>query len=68
VDSASESVRLKKEIEGLTKAIQSKEKQLSNNTFRERAPADILGKMESTLAEQRIELQKLNDRLSGLGN
>ena len=41
VDVAGEAARLKKEIEGLSKAIQSKEKQLSNQTFRERAPERI---------------------------
>src|SRR5256885_13253889 len=65
-DVTGESARLKKEIEGLTKAIQSKEKQLSNETFRGRAPEHIIKKMESDLAEQKIELQKLQDRLSQL--
>ena len=68
VDTAAESARLKKEIEGLNKAIQSKEKQLSNETFRSRAPEKIIRDMEATLSEQRIELQKLHDRLSGVGN
>src|SRR5882672_661625 len=67
-DVAGESARLKKEIEGLAKAIQSKEKQLSNETFRGRAPEHIIKKMESDLAEQKIELQKLQDRLSQLTN
>jgi valyl-tRNA synthetase len=68
VDVAGESVRLKKEIEGLSKAIQSKEKQLSNETFRSRAPEKIISEMQAALREQKIELQKLNDRLSRLGN
>ncbi len=68
VDTAAESARIKKEIEGVTKAIQSKEKQLSNDTFRGRAPEKIIRDMEAALAEQKIELGKLNDRLSGLGN
>ncbi len=68
MDTAGESARLKKEIEGLTKAIQSKENQLANETFRSRAPEHIIKKMESDLAEQKIELQKLQDRLSQLGN
>jgi valyl-tRNA synthetase len=68
VDVAGESARLKKEIEGLARAIQSKEKQLSNETFRNRAPENILKSMESTLAEQRIELGKLQDRLSQVGS
>ena len=67
IDLAGESVRLKKEIEGLSKAIQSKEKQLSNKTFLERAPENIINDMQATLLTQRIELQKLNDRLSQLG-
>ncbi|GAC1634095.1 MAG: valine--tRNA ligase [Candidatus Acidiferrum sp.] len=68
LDVGAESARLKKEIEGLTKAIESKEKQLVNDTFRSRAPEQIIKNMERTLAEQRIELKKLNDRLSGLSN
>jgi valyl-tRNA synthetase len=68
VDVAGEAARLKKEIEGLAKAIQSKEKQLSNETFRSRAPENIIKSMELALAEQRIELQKLQDRLSQLGS
>jgi valyl-tRNA synthetase len=68
VDVAGESARLKKEIEGLAKAIQSKEKQLSNETFRNRAPENIIKSMESALAEQRIELGKLQDRLSQVGS
>jgi len=67
VDVAGESVRLKKEIEGLSKAILSKEKQLSNETFRSRAPEKIINEMQAALGEQKIELQKLNDRLSQLG-
>jgi valyl-tRNA synthetase len=68
VDVAGESVRLKKEIDGLTKATQSKQNQLSNETFRDRAPEHIIKKMESDLTEQKIELQKLQDRLSQLGS
>jgi len=67
VDVAGESMRLKKEIEGLSKAILSKEKQLSNETFRSRAPEKIINEMQAALGEQKIELQKLNYRLSQLG-
>jgi valyl-tRNA synthetase len=66
-DLAGESARLKKEIEGLSRAIQSKEKQLSNETFRSRAPEKVIKEMEAAMSEQRIELRKLNDRLSQLG-
>jgi valyl-tRNA synthetase len=68
IDIAGESTRLKKEIDGLAKAIQSKQNQLSNETFRSRAPEHIIKKMESDVAEQTIGLQKLQDRLSQLGS
>jgi len=66
VDMAAEKIRLKKEIEGLQKAIASKERQLGDETFRSRAPEKIIKGLEATLAEQRIEQQKLQDRLSQL--
>jgi valyl-tRNA synthetase len=64
VDVGAEKIRLKKEIEGLQKAITSKERQLGDETFRSRAPEKIIKGLEATLAEQRIELRKLQDRLS----
>ena len=66
VDVNGEKVRLKKEMEGLQKAIRSKEGQLGNPTFRERAPEKIIRGLEETLATQRIELKKLEDRLGQL--
>jgi valyl-tRNA synthetase len=66
VDVAGESARLRKEIEGLEKAIASKEKQLGDVTFRSRAPEKIVRTMEATLTEQRLELQKLRKRLEEL--
>jgi len=65
-DVAGESARLRKEIEGLEKAIASKEKQLGDATFRSRAPEKIVRTMEATLTEQRLELQKLRKRLEEL--
>jgi valyl-tRNA synthetase len=62
VDVAAELARLKKEIEGLQKAIDSKEKQLGNETFRSRAPEKIIREMEEVLAGQKIELEKLLKR------
>jgi valyl-tRNA synthetase len=67
VDPAAEKARLEKAIEGLQKAIASKERQLGDETFRSRAPEKIIKGLEVTLAEQRVELQKLQDRLSQLG-
>jgi len=62
VDVAAELARLKKEIEGLEKAIASKEKQLGNETFRSRAPESVTKQMELALVEQRTELEKLLQR------
>jgi valyl-tRNA synthetase len=67
IDVAGEVPRLKKEIEGLQKAITSKEKQLGNETFRCRAPANIIKQMEEVLAGQRVELGKLKERLKNSG-
>ena len=66
VDATVEKARLKKEIEGLQKAIASKERQLGDETFRSRAPEKIIKGLEATLAEQRIELRKLQERLEQL--
>ena len=64
VDIAGETTRLRKEIESLEKAIASKEKQLDDANFRRRAPEKIVQGMEATLAEQKLELQKLRGRLN----
>jgi valyl-tRNA synthetase len=66
VDVTAEKARLKKEIDGLQKAIASKEAQLANATFRSRAPEKIIKQMEETLNGQKIEVQKLSDRLKQL--
>jgi len=66
LDTAAELTRLKKEIAGLQKAIHSKDNQLGNETFRNRAPQDVIKNMEEALSAQRIELQKLIDRLRQL--
>jgi valyl-tRNA synthetase len=67
LDVAAERSRLKKEMEGLQKAITSKQNQLGNKTFRERAPEPIIKQMEEALAAQRIELEKLEARSKQLG-
>jgi len=66
VDVAAEIPRVSKEIEGLEKAISSKEAQLANETFRGRAPEKIIRGLETTLAEQKIEREKLTERLEQL--
>jgi valyl-tRNA synthetase len=66
IDVEAEAARLRKQIEGLEKAIVAKEKQLANTTFRSRAPEDIVRGLEATLAEQTTELRKLRSRLEEL--
>jgi valyl-tRNA synthetase len=66
VDVEAEKTRLKKDMEGLQKAITSKESQLGNETFRTKAPEKIIRGLEETLAMQRIELKKLEDRMGQL--
>jgi valyl-tRNA synthetase len=61
-----ELARINKEIEGLQRAIASKEKQLGDETFRSRAPQKIIAKLEASLGEQKVELQKLMERLNQL--
>jgi len=66
VDLAAESARLKKEQERLTNNIASKERQLQDDTFRRRAPEKVVRGMESSLAQDRVELAKIEDRLKQL--
>ncbi|MGA2418849.1 MAG: valine--tRNA ligase [Candidatus Acidiferrum sp.] len=64
VDVGAELARLKKEIEGLEKAILAKEKQLGDETFLSRAPEKIVNGLKATLEQQKIELRKLIERRS----
>jgi valyl-tRNA synthetase len=66
VDVAGELVRLKKELERLTKDIAFKERQLGDETFRSRAPEKIIQGLLATLEERRIELQKTIERIKEL--
>jgi valyl-tRNA synthetase len=66
VDKEAELARLKKEIERLAKDIESKRNRLADETFRQKAPAEIVRGIETTLAERQIELQKLLERLAQL--
>src|SRR5262249_14257691 len=67
VDAAARLAQLKKEHDRLSKDIASKERQLSDETFRSRAPEKIIHGLEATLTERRIELAKTAERLSLLG-
>ncbi len=66
VDLAVECARLKKDLDRLTKNIASKERQLGDETFRGRAPEKIVRGLQATLAEQRVELSKVEERLAQL--
>jgi len=66
VDLKAEVSRLRKQIDAATKDIKSKEGKLADDTFRSRAPANIISQMEATLAERRTELAKSNQRLAQL--
>jgi valyl-tRNA synthetase len=66
VDAGAERAKILKEMEGLSKAIASKERQLGDETFRSRAPEKIIRGLEGTLAAQRIEMGKLTERLEQL--
>ncbi len=66
LDKKAETARLKKESERLAKDIESKKSCLADDSFRQKAPAEIVHSMEATLAERQIEYQKLLDRLAQL--
>jgi valyl-tRNA synthetase len=61
-----EVARLRKDIERLTKDVVSKQQRLEDQTFRSRAPENIVKGLEATLAERQAELEKLKERLRTL--
>jgi valyl-tRNA synthetase len=65
-DKEAEVARLRKEIERLSKDIESKKARLADETFLSKAPAKIVGDLKATFAGREIELQKLLDRLKQL--
>jgi len=66
MDKSAEIAKAKKEIDRLSKDIESKRARLADETFRSKAPAKIVADLEATLAERVIEHQKLFDRLKQL--
>jgi valyl-tRNA synthetase len=66
MDLQSEAARLRRDIANLAKDIQSKQRQLADETFRSRAPENVVKSMESKLAERTMEHQKLSERLTQL--
>jgi valyl-tRNA synthetase len=65
-DVQAELSRLRKEKDRLEKDIASKQSRLQDETFRRRAPKQIVKGLESTLAERRSELEKVNERIRQL--
>jgi valyl-tRNA synthetase len=63
VDLNAERARLHKEQERLTKDLASKRGRLADDTFRGRAPAEIVRGLEATVAERQIEFEKNAERL-----
>ncbi|MGH9730590.1 MAG: valine--tRNA ligase, partial [Candidatus Acidiferrales bacterium] len=66
VDAKAETAKLKKDKERLEKDVASKKQRLADDTFRSRAPAEIVRGLEATLAERQIEYQKIVERLAQL--
>jgi valyl-tRNA synthetase len=63
VDKQAETAKIKKEIERLEKDIDSKTARLADETFRSKAPTQIVENLQSTMAERKVELEKLRARL-----
>ena len=59
-----EIARLEKDIVRLTNDIQAKEQRLADDSFRSKAPPQVVRNFEATLAERRAELSKLHDHLA----
>ena len=66
VDAQADAAKLRKEHERLLRDIESKQTRLADQTFRSRAPADIVAQMETTLSQRRLELEKIVARLAQL--
>ncbi|HEM47349.1 MAG TPA: valine--tRNA ligase, partial [Alphaproteobacteria bacterium] len=63
IDKAAETARLDKEIERLERDIQRAEGKLANPNFVDKAPAAVVDKERTRLAEQRTALGQLRDQL-----
>jgi valyl-tRNA synthetase len=67
VDAAAESERLKKEIARKETELKGAQARLANQSFVERAPAEVVEQMKSRLADSTHTLQKLKEQLQKLG-
>ncbi|MCD6289029.1 MAG: valine--tRNA ligase [Anaerolineae bacterium] len=67
VDLDAERERLNKAMESVRKDIARSEKLLSNEGFRNKAPAEVIAREEAKLAELKSRLTRLKERLALLG-
>jgi len=58
--------RLLKEVEQLEKLVANSKRQLGNETFIERAPAEVVNNIRTKLAEYEAQLEKSREALAGL--
>jgi valyl-tRNA synthetase len=58
--------RLRKDEERLTKDIAAKVRQLDDPVFLSRAPEKIVQALRATLADRRVEVQKVQERIKEL--
>ena len=66
VDPKTEIQKLKKEIERLSKDIQSKQDRLADSMFRAKAPPNVVADLQATMVERQLERKKFEDRLAQL--
>jgi valyl-tRNA synthetase len=66
VDLQAEVARLKKEADKLRGFISGSEKKLSNQSFIERAPAEVVAEVRETLSGQQKQLASIEDAIKGL--
>jgi valyl-tRNA synthetase len=64
MDKATEITRLRKDIEGLSRAVESKRARLSDERFTSKAPAHIIDKEKIAMVAGELELKKLTARLA----
>ncbi|MGE5207528.1 MAG: class I tRNA ligase family protein, partial [Chlamydiota bacterium] len=67
IDKAAESARLRKELEGVEREIESKRRQLGNDSFLQKAPPHVVEGLRKRLAELEVLQQKARAALDHLG-
>ena len=63
IDLKAELSKLRKEKDRLERDLKSKRSRLTDETFRSRAPVEIVRELEATLAQRQLEYQKLVKRM-----